>query len=172
MAGKRHFHPFGDLAMTEIHFSPTIPEYLQPEIKRVLRPLLPLVHREVSRLQISLESDVGGEAAIMVMRRYHIAYIALDASWLSLSEEDREAVLVHELMHVFVDIFTRDLKKIVDYFVPPEIEEYVADRLEDVEERLTNSLALAAHEGIKDLRRLRKAARLSESLGLGGVDGV
>lgn len=156
--------------MTEIHFNSSVPASLRPEISRTLAPLLPLVHREISRLHVGIESEVGGEAAIVVMRRYHVAHIALDASWLALEEDDREAVLVHELMHVFVDIFTREIKKIIEHFVPLELEDYVADRLEDVEERLTNSLALAAHEGVRDLRRLKKHARLGESLGLGGID--
>lgn len=153
--------------MTKIHFAPSVPEHLRPDISEIFRPLLPLVSREISRLHVGIEPEVGGEAAILVMRRYHIAHIMLDHSWLALDPEEQEATLVHELMHVFVDIFTRDLKKVVEHFVPLELQDYVGDRLEDVEERLTNSLALAAHDGIKDLRRLRKYANLSSSLGLG-----
>lgn len=130
-----------------ITFHPNFPSALKRETREMLEPLLPLVEDlEEIHLHVKGSGDEGlpsGEAAILVRRRYHIAHVWLDPVFYSLSPEDRRRTLLHELIHVRLDVFSREVFHVLEHWVPEAVEEYVQDRLEDAEETATDALAHA-----------------------------
>jgi hypothetical protein len=150
-----------------IIFHSTFPSALKRETRAALEPLLPLVQDlEEVHLMVKGAGDEGlptGEAAILVRRRYHVAHIWLDPVFYTLDEDTRRKTLLHELIHVRLDIFSREVFHVLEHWVPEAVEEYVKDRLEDAEETATDALAhaidrlLVANAG-KLTRRPRKSS--------------
>ena len=150
--------------MTTIKFDSDVPVALHEEMRALLEPYLPLITREVDLLQVFISGETGGEAAIIVTRPYHVAHVVFDTTFFGLTDEEKAKVVAHEMMHVFVDIFTREAKQLIDCFVPENLEEYAALRLEELEERMTNTLGLVVGGLVKDLNEERETLRFKEGM--------
>ena len=133
----------------EILFHEDFPEELQPQVRRILEPHLHLA-RWIHTVKVYLGSDEAMEASITVMRRYHIAHLDIHPNFFGLTWSERESTLVHELFHVVVDVFSREVKWVTQTWVEPETRTYVEGRLEDAEETLVDSLAHVYLEGLKE----------------------
>lgn len=130
-----------------IRFHPTFPSDLREGVTHALTPLLPLIG-DLESLQVKLrgsdDPDVPScEAAIQVRRRYHTAHLWIDPTFWSLTAEEQRQTLLHELMHVRVDVFAREVRSILRHWIPEDVEDFVAERLEDAEEEATDALAHA-----------------------------
>lgn len=130
----------------KIDFDDGFPEGLRDETSTLLTPFLPLVgDLEVLRVGIKSSNDdvPPGEAAIAVSRRYHVAYLWVDPAFFALDDDEKRQTLLHELVHVRLDVFSREVMSLVRHWVPEGVSEYVEERLEDSEEEATDALAHA-----------------------------
>lgn len=131
--------------MVKIRFSPSFPSALRAEVEDVLEPLLTLIDLHLDEVRVALKGagTPEGEAVVVVKRQYHSASIWLDPSFFEIEEDEREATLIHELMHVLVDILSREAERVVAEFVPEGIHDFVYGILRDAEETLTNALVIS-----------------------------
>ncbi len=133
-----------------IKFHDNFPENLRAELEEELFVLMYLVP-EINQLQVCLkgaESGIDGEAAIVPLRMYHTAHLYIDPSFWALDIQDKRRTLIHELMHIKIDILSRETFRIAEEFVPTEFRSYIEARIRDAEETLVDSLAYAVDAAI------------------------
>ena len=133
--------------MTQIVFEANFPEQHEREISEKLTALLFLVP-DLATLRVSFSSDLESEATIVVMRKYHVAHLSLHPEFFNLTFEEKERTLLHELVHVRVDGYVREVAHVMGTWVPPETLAYVYARLEDVEEEMVDAIALGIHRAL------------------------
>ena len=127
------------LSLPILKFDPSFPAQHEAEIRKLLLPLLDIV-RELHDVRISF-GDVEGQAAVEPARRYHTAYVKLDESFFTLDLADKRHVLLHEMMHVKVDVFAREAMHVLETWAPDGAQTYATKRLADAEEMLVDDLA-------------------------------
>jgi len=133
-----------------IEFDESFPAALEEETVALLTPFLEIASDlRVLKVGMKTAGDDSGEAAILVKRRYHLAFLALDSSFFRMSFREKELFLVHELVHVVMDIYSREVRHVFIDFVPEELHEFVGDRLEDAEETVVDRFAHLYHEALR-----------------------
>ena len=139
--------------MVTLEFIDDFPKDKEEEVRELLDPLLRLISRDLSALKFSLSNEIPGEASIRVMRRYHLAHIMLGYVFFAKDKEEKRAILIHELIHVLVDELSKNIDQILDaYFEEGSSERtFMEARLEESEEQLTDALALAFYDILKEL---------------------
>ena len=133
--------------MPKMIFDDNFPTQHEHEVDRLLSPLLFLVP-DIETIKIWFSSDSESEAAIEVKRRYHIAHLTLHADFFATPFEEKERTLLHELVHVRVDGYVREVAHVLGTWVPQEIVPYVYARLEDVEEEMVDAIALGIQRAL------------------------
>jgi hypothetical protein len=133
----------------DIQFMDAFPHALRPEVESLLTPFLE-VASDLRTICVHMKGagDDPGEAAILVKRRYHIAHLYLDSSFFDLTFAEKELFLIHELVHVVVDIFSREVRHVLAEFIPEDLREFVGGRLEDAEETVVDRIAHLYHEAL------------------------
>ena len=128
-------------------------------MRKLLSPLLRLVSRDLSKLRLSISSDLPGEASIRVMRRYHVASVQLGYIFFSKPKEEQKEILTHELVHVLVDTLSKGIEQMLDaYFEEGSPERVLMEsRFLESEETLTNALALAFYDILRELEESRNS---------------
>ena len=130
-----------------IIFHETFPPALEDETLALLKPLLPLVGDLESlnvKITSSTDDDVPmSDAAIQVIRRYHTALLYLDARFFSFEAEDKRQTLLHEFMHIRLNVFSKEVQHILEHWLDPDLGAYIQARLDEAEEMATDALAHA-----------------------------
>ncbi len=140
-------------AEVEVKFSETFPEELKPTTRERLSPFLHLLDRDLVTLNVAMKGSgdsQAGEASIVTKRRYHVAFIWFDPTFFGLEKEEQERVVVHEFMHVLLDGFTREVQHLIVHLVPDALTDYIEWRIEDAEEKVTDLLALALYDALRN----------------------
>lgn len=140
----------------QLEFKNDFPKNQEKVMRDLLSPLLRLVKRDLSRLQIRIDDELGPGACIKVKRRYHIASIWIGSSFFLMETWEQTEVLTHELIHVLVDIFYRDVIQVVEaYWEEDSTTKHLLDvRFEDSMEKLTDALSLAFGEILDEVNLL------------------
>lgn len=143
--------------MVTLEFLADFPKKKEAEVRKLLKPLLRLVSRDLSKINLRISDDIPGEASIQVVRRYHGANIWLGHVFFSQKEEEQKFTLVHELIHVLVNILSKDIEQMLEaYFEPGSPERTLMEsRFEDSEEKLTDALALAFYDILRELEEAK-----------------
>ena len=139
--------------MVQLEFVNDFPEDKEEEVRKLISPLLRLVSRDLSKIKLRISNDIPGEASIQVSRRYHIANIMLGLIFFTKDHQEQQEILIHELMHVLVDMVSKNTAQLLDaYFEEGSSERVFMElRLEEAEEKLTDALALAFYDILKEL---------------------
>jgi len=144
--------------VVQLEFIDDFPEDKEEELRKLLRPILRIVSRDLSKLIFKISSEPAGEAMIQVKRRYHVASVWLGHVFFSKSKEEQKEILIHELTHVLVDMLSREITFVLDaYFDDGSAERNLIEmRLEESEEKLTDAVALAFYDILKELEEARE----------------
>lgn len=144
--------------MVILEFVNDFPEDKEEEVRELLNPLLRLVSRDLSRIKLSISNDIPGEASIQVARRYHVANVMLGHIFFTKDHQEQSEILIHELMHVLVDMVSKNTEQMLDaYFEEGSSERiFMESRLLEAEEKLTDALALAFHDILRELEEAKK----------------
>lgn len=122
-----------------IRFTEGFPHALREEVEGLLRPFLFIIP-EIHEVTLQFETE-DGEAGILPLRHYHVAHLALDPVFFSLTFSEKERTLLHEIFHIKADILAREAATIVEMWVPEPVQAYARKHLEDREEELVDDLA-------------------------------
>ena len=134
-----------------VKFDSTIPRGARDEIRALLAPYEAMLREEIRDLRIRLRKgsneDGAGEAQAtsLTSTRYHVAYIALDASFFELTDVEKAQTIAHEAVHVIHDGYAREVEHLLQHFVPEDARTYVFNRLSDAEERAVETIAHALY---------------------------
>jgi len=139
--------------MVTLEFVDDFPSDKEEEVRKLLSPLLRLVSRDLSRLKLRISNDIPGEASIMVARRYHMANVMLGHIFFTKDCQEQTEILIHELMHVLVDMVSKNTAQMLDAYFEEGTSErvFMESRLEEAEEKLTDALALAFYDILREL---------------------
>ena len=145
------------LFVVQLEFVDDFPEDDEELVRRLLDPLLRLVSRDLSRIKLAISNDIPGEASIRVSRRYHIANVLLGHIFFTKDRQEQTEILIHELMHVLVDVVSKNTSQMLDaYFEEGSSERiFMESRIEEAEEKLTDALALAFYDILKELEETK-----------------
>ena len=140
--------------MIDLEFIDDFPGDREKEVRKLVEPLLRLVQRDLSKLRFKISNDIPGEASIQVKRRYHVANVWLSHLFFSQEPEYQQEILIHEFIHVLVDMLSKDIEQMIDaYFEEGSPERTLMEsRFEESEEKLTDALALAFHGILRELK--------------------
>lgn len=147
--------------MVQLEFVNDFPEEREKEVRELLGPLLRLVERDLSKITFRISNDIPGEASIQVARRYHVAQIMLGLIFFEQTRKEKQEVLIHELMHVLVDVVSKNTAQMLDAYWDEMAPERILmeSRVEEAEEKLTDALALAFYDILRELEEAQKCAR-------------
>ena len=140
--------------MVTLEFIDDFPVDKEKEIRKLLKPLLRLVSRDLSVLRLKISDEIPGEASIRVLRRYHTADIMLGRDiFFAKDEREKSEILTHELIHVIVDTLSKNTAQMLDaYFEEGSSERvFMESTLLESEEKLTDALALAFCDILREL---------------------
>jgi hypothetical protein len=84
----------------KIEFAEDFPGELKSPARRMLKTFGAYLCGAVDLIHVSFVDQESSEARVDVLTRYRAAHVQLAASWATLSEEDREHVICHELAHI------------------------------------------------------------------------
>jgi hypothetical protein len=136
--------------LVEIEFHPRFPKSLKKETLSALRDVLPLAAIEVATLRVTLgDADMpsGAVAAISVSRAYRAATLWLSQEFFAYSKAEKNAILLHEMGHVVLDALTREMTRVVNFYIADEAtRKHLMEHFEEEEDRVVEGLAMAWKE--------------------------
>ena len=89
--------------MTEVHYSGDWPTDIKAIVESVLRPWVHLVPGWCRTIDVRFESEDGEDcASVRVNFEARWAVISIHPQWLEEDPEDRERILVHEIVHIHI----------------------------------------------------------------------
>lgn len=139
-----------------LEFINAFPKNEEKEVRKLIAPFLRIVQRDISRLRFELDDESKSGSCIRVKRRYHIAHIWIGPGFFLLEKWEQDEMLIHELMHILVDIFYRDVLQVVEAYWEDDsaTRNLLNVRFEDSMEKLNDALALAFVEIFNELNVL------------------
>ena len=135
-----------------IKFDPTIPRGAHAELRAFFAPHAAMLREEIRDLRVRLRKGSGedgageAQATSLTSTRYHVAHIALDASFFELTDVEKAQTIAHEAVHVIHDGYAREVEHLLTHFVPEDARTYVFNRLTDAEERVVETIAYALYK--------------------------
>ena len=135
-----------------IKFDSSVPRGAREEIRALLAPYAAMLREEVRDVRVRLRggdgADGSGEAQAtsITATRYHVAYIALDASFFALTDAEKAQVIAHEAVHVIHDGYAREVEHVIQHLISEDARTYIFNRLSDAEERVVETIAYALYK--------------------------
>lgn len=130
-------------ALVEVEFHPSFPKSLKKETLAALKDILPLAAIEISTLRVTMTND-DNLATISVVRPYRRATLALSQEFFDYDAKEKRETLKHEMGHVILDPLTREMARVVNFYVEdPKTKAAIMEHFEEEEDRVVEGLAIA-----------------------------